>query len=91
MLLFYVNAFTVLVYVPALALTLWGHGPVRPGGLLELGCVLPLVVATEVWLLAVDRPYGDRRRRARRRRAGRAPEPGGGWRERCRARRCGRR
>ena len=66
MLLFYVNAFTVLVYVPALALTLWGHAPVRPGGLLELCWVLPLVVATEVWLLAVDRPYGDRRRRARR-------------------------
>ncbi len=65
MLLFYLNAFTALVYVPAIALSLLGWTPLRAGGLDYLAHLLPLAIASEVWLLLVNRPYNDRRGRQR--------------------------
>ncbi|HET9718539.1 MAG TPA: glycosyltransferase [Solirubrobacteraceae bacterium] len=67
MLLFYLNAFTVLVYVPAIMLSLLGLTPLRTTGFAYLLHLLPLVVATELWLLIVNHPYNDRRRRQRQR------------------------
>lgn len=66
MLLFYLNAFTVVVYVPSVALSLLGWVPLRDSGTAYLAHMLPMVLATEVWLLVVNHPYGDRRGRQRR-------------------------
>ena len=66
MLLFYLNAFTVLVYVPSIALALLGWTPLRTSGNSYVDHLLPLVVCTELWLLVINHPYNDRRRRQRR-------------------------
>lgn len=66
MLLFYLNAFTVLVYVPSITLALLGWTPLRTTGSSYLVHLLPFVVSTEIWLLIVNHPYNDRRRRQRR-------------------------
>lgn len=66
MLLFYLNAFTVLVYVPSIALALLGWTPLRTTGNSYVVHLLPLVVSTEIWLLVINNPYNDRRRRQRR-------------------------
>jgi cellulose synthase (UDP-forming) len=67
MLAFYLNAFTVLVYIPSILCTLLGWTPLDANGTGYLLHMLPLVAATEVWLLVVNHPYNDRRRRQRRR------------------------
>jgi cellulose synthase (UDP-forming) len=61
MLFDYLNAFTVLVYIPAIALALLGWSPLTSGGLDYVSHLLPLVLATEVWLLVLNEPYNDRR------------------------------
>jgi cellulose synthase (UDP-forming) len=66
MLLFYLNAFTVLIYVPAIALALLGWTPLRTSGDSYVIHLLPLVLSTEIWLLVINHPYNDRRRRQRR-------------------------
>ncbi|QEC46510.1 glycosyltransferase [Baekduia soli] len=67
MLMFYLNAFTVLVYLPSIACSLLGYTPLAATRAGYLGHMLPLVLATEVWLLVVNHPFYDRRRRQRRR------------------------
>jgi cellulose synthase (UDP-forming) len=67
LLIFYVSSFTVLVYVPAVACALLGWVPIESDTLGFLTHMLPLVVATEIWLLALNHPYNDRRKRQRRR------------------------
>src|SRR5829696_1410509 len=64
---FYLNAFTVLVYMPSILCTLLGWTPLEADGAGYLLHMLPLVAATEMWLLVVNHPYNDRRRRQRRR------------------------
>jgi cellulose synthase (UDP-forming) len=65
LLLFYFNAFTVCVYIPSIICSLLGSVPFDTPTGSYLIHMLPLVLATEVWLLALNRPYHDRRRRQR--------------------------
>ncbi len=65
LLLFYFNAFTVLVYIPSIICSLLGLVPFNAPTAGYLIHMLPLVVATEIWLLALNRPYNDRRLRQR--------------------------
>jgi cellulose synthase (UDP-forming) len=67
MLAFYLNAFTVLVYIPSILCSLLGWTPLDASGTGYLVHMLPLVAATEIWLLVVNHPYNDRRKRQRRR------------------------
>ncbi len=64
-LLFYLSSFTVIVYIPTVALALLGWVPLESDASGYLTRVLPLVLATEVWLLALNHPYNDRRLRER--------------------------
>jgi cellulose synthase (UDP-forming) len=65
MLAFYLNAFTPFVYIPALAFSLLGTSVLVAGGLGYLSHLVPLVLAVEIWLLILNLPYNDRRRRQR--------------------------
>jgi cellulose synthase (UDP-forming) len=67
LLIFYLSSFTVIIYVPAVACALLGWVPIESNTLGFLTHMLPLVVATEIWLLALNHPYNDRRKRQRRR------------------------
>jgi len=66
LLVYYLQSFTVLVYVPSIAGALLGDLPFDSTGHSFMVHMLPLVLATEAWLLAVNRPYNDRRTRQRR-------------------------
>jgi cellulose synthase (UDP-forming) len=66
MLFFYLNAFTSLVYIPSLASAMLGWAPLSATGAGYAEHMLPLAVATEIWLLVLNRPFYDRRRRQRR-------------------------
>ena len=66
MLMDYLNAFTVFVYVPAVICALLGVSPIVDSGVGYVAHMLPLVLATEVWLLVVNLPYNDRRGNQRR-------------------------
>ena len=66
MLVFYLNAFTTLVYLPSLGCSLLGWVPLESTGSGYAEHMLPLVLATEVWLLVLNHPFHDRRRRQRR-------------------------
>lgn len=65
MLAFYLNAFTAFVYIPCVAFALMGTSVLTADGLGYLSHLLPLVLATEIWLLVLNLPYNDRRRRQR--------------------------
>jgi cellulose synthase (UDP-forming) len=65
LLLFYFNAFTVCVYIPSIIASLLGSVPFDSPTSTYLLHMLPLVAATEIWLLALNRPYNDRRLRQR--------------------------
>lgn len=65
LLLFYFNAFTVCVYIPSIVCSLLGSVPFDSPTASYLLHMLPLVLATEIWLLALNRPYNDRRLRQR--------------------------
>jgi cellulose synthase (UDP-forming) len=65
LLIYYLQSFTVLVYVPSILGALLGYLPFDATGRSFLVHMLPLVLATEAWLLVVNRPYNDRRRRQR--------------------------
>ena len=67
MLLFYLNAFTTLVYIPSIVCSLLGFTPLATDGAGYVLHLLPFALATEAWLLTVNHPYNDRRRRQRRR------------------------
>jgi cellulose synthase (UDP-forming) len=62
---YYLHSFTVLVYVPSIIGALLGYLPFTASGESFLVHMLPIVLATEAWLLAINRPYNDRRRRQR--------------------------
>ena len=66
LLLFYLSSFTVVIYLPAIAASLLGYVPIESSTGSFLAHMLPIVIATEVWLLALNYPYNDRRRRQRR-------------------------
>ena len=66
MLAFYLNAFTAFVYIPSIACSLLGATPIVAGSAVDyVTHLLPLVLAVEVWLLVLNLPYGDRRKRQR--------------------------
>ena len=65
LLFYYLQSFTVLVYVPSIIGALLGYLPFKASGESFLIHMLPIVLATEAWLLAINRPYNDRRRRQR--------------------------
>lgn len=65
LLCYYLHSFTVLVYVPSIVGALLGYLPFSASGTSFLVHMLPIVLATEAWLLAINRPYNDRRRRQR--------------------------
>jgi cellulose synthase (UDP-forming) len=62
MLLDYLNAFAIMLYLPCLMISLMGVTPLRASGGAYLIHILPVVVATEAWLLVMNRPYNDRRK-----------------------------
>jgi cellulose synthase (UDP-forming) len=66
MLAFYLNAFLVLVYIPSIICTLLGWTPLDATASGYVMHMIPLVLATEIWLLVVNDPYNDRRKRQRR-------------------------
>ena len=67
MLAFYLNAFTAFVYIPSIGCSLLGATPLVADDAVDYVVhLLPLVLAVEVWLLVLNMPYGDRRRRQRR-------------------------
>jgi hypothetical protein len=66
LLLFYLSSFTVLVYVPAIVASLLGCVVLSSDTAGFLVHMLPMVAAMELWLLALNFPYNDRRRRQRR-------------------------
>jgi cellulose synthase (UDP-forming) len=67
MLVFYLNSFTTLVYIPSIVCSLLGWTPLDGSGTAYLLHLLPFALATEAWLLVVNVPYNDRRGRQRRR------------------------
>jgi cellulose synthase (UDP-forming) len=66
MLVFYLHAFTTLVYIPSILCSLLGWTPLDSTGTAYIGHLVPFALATEAWLLMVNKPYNDRRRRQRR-------------------------
>ena len=66
MAVFYLNAFTILVYIPSVACPMLGWSPLRDTGAGYAVHILPLVLATEIWLLVLNHPFHDRRRHQRR-------------------------
>jgi cellulose synthase (UDP-forming) len=65
LLFFYLSSFTVLVYVPTLCLAILGWAPLESDATGFLTRMLPIVVATETWLLVLNQPYNDRRKKQR--------------------------
>ncbi len=65
LLLYYLHSFTVLIYVPSIVGALLGYLPFTASGASFIVHMLPIVLATEAWLLAINRPYNDRRGRQR--------------------------
>lgn len=65
MLFDYLHALAIMVYLPCLLMSLLGWTPFAATGPDYLIHILPMVIATELWLLAVNRPYNDRRGRQR--------------------------
>ncbi len=61
----YFHGFAVMIYVPCLLLTMLGWTPFLASGADYLVHIVPVVLATEIWLLATNRPYNDRRVRQR--------------------------
>jgi len=66
MIAYYLHSFATLVYVPSIVLALLGHPPFITNFSGFAIHMLPLVLATEAWLMAMNRPYNDRRLRQRR-------------------------
>jgi cellulose synthase (UDP-forming) len=66
LLFFYLSSFTVPVYLIALLGALLGFAPLAAGGRDLALHMIPLVVATELWLFVLNSPFNDRRTRQRR-------------------------
>lgn len=65
-LLFYLHSFALLVYVPAAALTCFGLLPLAGSAFAYFVHLIPYAVASELRLLLLNKPFGDRRTRQRR-------------------------
>jgi cellulose synthase (UDP-forming) len=65
LLFYYLHSFTLLVYVPSICAALLGYAPFVASDWTFIIHILPLALATEAWLLSINRPYNDRRRRQR--------------------------
>jgi len=65
LLFFYLSAFTVPVYLISLACALLGWPPLTAGVGGFVGHMLPLALATELWLYVLNRPFNDRRAKQR--------------------------
>jgi cellulose synthase (UDP-forming) len=63
---FYLSSFTVPIYLVALLGALLGFAPLAAGGRDFVLHMIPLVVATELWLFVLNSPFNDRRTRQRR-------------------------
>lgn len=66
LLFFYLASFTVPVYLVALLGALLGFAPIAAGPYAFAVHMIPLVVATELWLFVLNTPFNDRRARQRR-------------------------
>lgn len=66
LLFFYLSSFTVPIYLIALLGALLGFAPLAAGGRDFALHMIPLVVATELWLFVLNSPFNDRRTRQRR-------------------------
>lgn len=62
---FYLSSFTVPLYLVSLAASLLGYVPLESDTIGFVGHMLPLVVATELWLYVLNQPFNDRRTRQR--------------------------
>jgi cellulose synthase (UDP-forming) len=65
LLFYYLHSFAVFVYLPCIAGSLLGYVPFKTTGYGFVEHMVPLVLATEAWLLVINRPYNDRRKRQR--------------------------
>ncbi len=65
LLCFYLASFTVPVYLVSLTGALLGFPPLTAGVAGFVGHMLPLVLATELWLYVLNQPFNDRRTRQR--------------------------
>jgi cellulose synthase (UDP-forming) len=63
--LFYLHAFTVLVYVPCTALACLGYLPLAASATSCLLHLMPYALAAELRLVILNQPFADRRRRQR--------------------------
>jgi cellulose synthase (UDP-forming) len=63
--LFYLHAFTVLVYVPCTALACLGYLPITASATSCLLHLMPYALAAELRLIILNQPFADRRRRQR--------------------------
>lgn len=63
--LFYLHAFTVLVYVPSTALACLGYLPLTASATSCLLHLMPYALAAELRLVILNQPFADRRRRQR--------------------------
>jgi cellulose synthase (UDP-forming) len=66
LLFFYLASFTVPVYLVALLGALLGFAPLASGAGAFVAHMIPLVLATELWLFVLNSPFNDRRSRQRR-------------------------
>ncbi len=62
---YYLDSFASLIYLPCVGLTLWGFPPLDSDTRGFLICFAPMMVSMELWLLALNRPFFDRRIRQR--------------------------
>jgi len=65
LLFYYLQAFSVLAYLPCIVGALLGYVPFTSSEHGVIVHMLPLVLVNEAWLLSVNRPYNDRRGRQR--------------------------
>jgi cellulose synthase/poly-beta-1,6-N-acetylglucosamine synthase-like glycosyltransferase len=63
--LFYLHAFTVLIYVPCTALACLGYLPLTASATSCLLHLMPYALAAELRLVILNQPFADRRRRQR--------------------------
>jgi cellulose synthase (UDP-forming) len=66
LLFFYLASFTVPVYLVSLLGALLGFAPLAAGATPFAAHMIPLVLATELWLFVLNTPFNDRRTRQRR-------------------------
>lgn len=63
--LYYLNSFAVMIFLPCLLFSLLGWPPLDASGTSLVMHLVPIIAATELWLLAANHPYNDRRTKQR--------------------------